>query len=121
MAFCRAHETVDNSSIATLEKDLLRIQSLLLTGESDDIDALQAAADESYEQAFSKIYGGTFWHFHQEANPGTSPTVSQMASMATLNLNQALYDNSARETASKRWQLFAQWWLYGKSQTLTVD
>ena len=113
MAYCRAHETVDSPSIATLEKDLLRIQSLLLTGESDDIDALQAAADESYEQAFSKIDGGTFWHFHQEGNPGTSPTVSQMASMTALNQNQTLFDNAAREVETKRWQLFAQWWLYG--------
>ena len=113
MAYCRAHDTVDSASLATLENDLLRIQSLLLTGESDDVDALQAAADECYEQAFNKSDGGTFWHFHQETDPSTSPTSAQIAAMNTLNMNQTLYDNTTREVASKRWQLFAQWWLYG--------
>ena len=125
MAYCRAHETIDSASLETLEKDLLRIQSLLITGESDDVDALQAAADESYEQAFNKSDGGTVWHFHQEADPSVVPTTAQIAAMSTLNSNQAVYDTSAREVATKRWQLFAQWWLYGacriSSKFLYID
>ena len=114
MAYCRAHETIDAQSLATLEQDLLRIQSLLISGESDDVDALQAAADECYEQAFSKLDGGTEWHFHQETDPSAVPTPSQIASMQALNKNQKVYDNTVREVATKRWELFAQWWLYGK-------
>lgn len=114
MAYCRAHESIDNATLATLEQDLLRIQSLLITGESDDVDALQAAADECYEQAFSKSDGGTLWHFHQESDPSTVPTAEQVAAMKTLNENQKVFDNTVRETTTKRWELFANWWLYGR-------
>ena len=120
MAYCRAHQTVDDSSLATLEKDLLRIQSLLITGESDDVDALQAAADECYEQAFSKSDGGTLWHFHQETDPSSIPTTTQIATMSNLNQNQMIYDNATREVARKRWELFAQWWLYGNDLTFLI-
>ncbi|KAL8692919.1 MAG: hypothetical protein Q9218_002145 [Villophora microphyllina] len=112
MAYCRAHETVDSAGLATLEQDLLRIQTLLMSGESDDVDALQAAADESYEQAFGRTDGGTVWSFHQESHPSTVPTASQMTAIKTLNANQKIYDNAAREAASKRWELFANWWLW---------
>ncbi|KAL8672154.1 MAG: hypothetical protein Q9168_003377 [Polycauliona sp. 1 TL-2023] len=120
MAYCRAHEDVDDAALGTLEKDLLRIQSLLIAGDSDDVDALQAAADESYEQAFSKINGGTLWHFHQESDPSATPSAQDLATMRTLNRNQTTYDNAAREVANQRWQLFAQWWLYvsGYGQSL---
>ncbi|KAL9610371.1 MAG: hypothetical protein Q9167_004911 [Letrouitia subvulpina] len=122
MAYCRAHESIDSAVLATLEQDLLRIQSLLITGESDDVDALQAAADECYEQAFSKSEGGTLWHFHQESDPSTVPTTTQIATMETLNKNQKLLDNTVREVATKRWELFANWWLYvsGFGQTVST-
>lgn len=97
-----------------LEKDLLRLQTLLTTSESDDVDALQAAADESYEQAFSKTDGGTLWHFHQETDPTASPTTSELGFLNDLNAYQSVYSNMVREVSSTRWQLFAKWWQYGK-------
>jgi hypothetical protein len=97
-----------------LEKDLLRLQTLLTTSESDDVDALQAAADESYEQAFSKTDGGTLWHFHQETDPTARPTPSELGFLNDLNAYQSVYSNMVREVSSTRWQLFAKWWQYGK-------
>jgi hypothetical protein len=114
MAYCRAHEKVDPTDLATLEKDLLRLQTLLTTEESDDVDALQAAADESYEQAFNKVDGGTLWHFHQETNPTTRPTETELDTLNDLNGFQSVYSNMAREVSSTRWQLFANWWAYGE-------
>ena len=113
MAYCRAHQSVDTADLVALEQDLLRIQTLLQSGESDDVDALQAAADESYEQAFDKSDGGTVWYFHQESDPSTVPTAPQMTAIKTLNNNQKVFDKSVREVASKRWELFANWWLWG--------
>ncbi|KAL8832472.1 MAG: hypothetical protein Q9191_000242 [Dirinaria sp. TL-2023a] len=120
IAYCRAHETTDATNLATLEQDLLRIQTLLLSGESDDVDALQAAADESFEQAFTRSDGGTVWHFHQESDPSSVPSTDQVTAIRTLNQNQKVFDSAARETASKRWELFAQWWLWGEAYHIVL-
>ena len=82
------------SNSNTLEKDLLRIQTLLSTAESDDVDALQTAADESYEQAFAKADGGTQWHFHQESDPHAMPSPTDIETLNSLNLNQQIYDKA---------------------------
>lgn len=120
MAYCRAHETVDPTNLATLEADLLRIQTLLLSGESDDLDSLQAAADESFEQAFTRSDGGTVWHFHQESDPSSVPSADQVTAIKKLNQNQKVFDSAVRETTSKRWELFAQWWLWGEAFHLVL-
>ena len=119
MAYCRAHSTTDPKALASLETDILRLGSLLQATESDDVDGLQAAADENYEQAFTKFDGGTLWHYHQETDPDGRPSDSEIGDLASLNQAQELLSNSQREASNVKWTLFALWWNYGKSVTIS--
>jgi hypothetical protein len=116
LTYCRAHSTTDSDpQYKEMEQDLLRIDTLLNTADDDDIDGLQAAADESYSQAFQKYDGGSKWNFKTQQAPGKPPVVpthSQQEEMKLLNAVQAAFDNAGRETQTVCWQLFASWWNY---------
>lgn len=126
LAYCQSHLAVDKKAGVTtgmmhdLEVDLLRLQTLLRETEDDDVDGIQAAQDENLEHAFSKIDGGTRYHYNKRNNlssqpkggPPNVPTLTDIAALQTLNDNQAVFDNVTREVASKRWQLFAEFWNY---------
>ena len=118
MAYCRAHSPTDPKALASLETDILLLKSLLQATEGDDVDGLQAAADENYEQAFTKFDGGTKWHYHQEAKPDGRPSDSEIDDLASLNRAQELLSNSQREASTVKWNLFALWWNYGKFSTI---
>ncbi|MCJ1309780.1 hypothetical protein MMC25_003441 [Agyrium rufum] len=111
MAYCRAHAPSDATSLTTLENDMLRLETLLASS-GDDVEGIQAADDEKFEEAFQKLDGGTKWHFHQESDPTTKPTDTELGVLQQLNEVQATYSNLTRELKSLRWQLFANWWAY---------
>jgi hypothetical protein len=112
LAYCRGHSDEDVSPMSDLEIDLLKLQSLLLATENDDVDALKAAADESYEEAFTKFEGGTQWHY-QMSTPGGKPAPPpNPATFAKFNSDQASYDNALRESLQMRGYLFLEWWKY---------
>jgi hypothetical protein len=112
LAYCRAHADKDASPMSDLEHDILKIRDLLNASENDDVDALQAAADESYEEAFTKFDGGTQWHY-QLSTPGPKPAPPPDAkAFAKFNDDQDAYDGALRECQKLRWNLFAQWWKY---------
>jgi hypothetical protein len=126
LAYCQSHLAIDKEAGVTtgvmhdLEVDLLRLQTLLRETEDDDVDWIQAAQDENLEYAFSKIDGGTRYHFNKQNNlssqpkggPPNVPSPNDIAALQALNDNQAVLDNVSREVASKRWQLFAEFWNY---------
>jgi hypothetical protein len=122
LAFCQSHlrQGEDQGTLHDVEMDLLRIQTLLREAEDDDVDGIQAAVDENLEQAFLRFEGGTLWHYNQKNDITTTPakgqtrvpTVDQIKALQNLNETQAVLDNANRETAIKRWQLFAEWWNY---------
>lgn len=47
--------------MAEIEEDLLRLQTFLTTAESDDVDALQAAINEQFVEAFQHVDAGPAW------------------------------------------------------------
>ncbi|KAF2737782.1 hypothetical protein EJ04DRAFT_86839 [Polyplosphaeria fusca] len=115
LAFCNAHKDAKEDKMQSVYQDLLRIQHLLRETEDDDVDGLQAAADESYEQSFHKIESGTQWHFKQPSDPNQKPaeaTPQQVSDLQKLNRIQAVVDNLGRECKMKQWYLFAAWWNY---------
>jgi len=116
IAYCRAHQGADPAALSTIEGDLIRLQTLLNTQESDDVDALLATVDESFKEAFHKYDGGTLWHYHQK-DPKAQPTSTELENLRTMNEAQAVLSNLTRETSSVRWQIFAEWWSYGKLVT----
>lgn len=126
LAYCQAHLATDKKAgvstgvMHNLEVDLIRLQTLLRETEDDDVDGIQAAQDENLEQTFSKIDGGTKFHFNQQndlssqakGTPTRVPSSDSVLALQALNDNQAVFDNVNREIASKRWQLFAEFWNY---------
>jgi hypothetical protein len=113
LTYCRAHEGRDKGKMGDLEQDLLRIQTLLNEVEDDDVDGIQAAADEKYEQSFEKVDGGTAWLFKQQSDAGTEhkdASIDDVRNLITLNVAQEALNNLNREVAKKRWYLFAEWW-----------
>ena len=123
IAYCRAHVKNDTAALEEIEQDLLNLQTLLDITESDDVDVLQATADENYKQAFEKYDGGIMWHFHQETDPTAVPTDTEIQQLAALNIAQQFLSGAQRELANVQWKLFAFWWTYcsGLSQHTTTS
>jgi hypothetical protein len=112
LAYCRAHSGDRNQDISDLTTDLINLRDLLNQHEDDDVDGLQAAADESYEQSFRKIEGGTKWFFKSQSDPNVQPQVASddvINMLDQLNQTQAAIDSGAREAATTKWKLFAIW------------
>ena len=113
-AYCRVHEHSDTDhDLVRMEKDLVALHDLLKTAETDDVDALQAAQDESYEQSFTKIDGETHWYFHgnnPRSNQPVIPNTQDKLKLATLNSLQRMLDTSQREVQRIEWELFAACW-----------
>ncbi|KAF2465822.1 uncharacterized protein BDR25DRAFT_154377, partial [Lindgomyces ingoldianus] len=115
LAFCNAHKDAKDDKMQDVYQTLLRIQFLLQETEDDDLDGLQAAADENYQQSFQKIDSGTQWYFKQQTDPNQKPaeaSLTQIKDLRTLNRTQAVVDNLSRECTKKQWYLFASWWNY---------
>ena len=124
LTYCRAHQDRDRDSgaMGDLEQDLLRIQVLLNQAEDDDVDGLQAAADEQYEQAFNKFDSGTEWKLKQQGSSSKSgsgsggggalavPLPADIKALADANVAQKAVDTLDREVVLKQWYLFAEWW-----------
>ena len=97
-----------------VEDHLIRLSTLLSTSSSDDVDALQAAIDEQFVEAFKHIDGGPSWHFQQPDNSNAKPDPNtDLKSLRTLNEVQALLSSLGRLMDDNSWRVCAKWWLYG--------
>lgn len=115
LSYCRAHLNDDLSDprMHELEQDLIGLSTMLMQADGDDVDGLQAASDQSFQQAFQNFEGGSKWLFKQQTAPNEKPQVpspDQMKNLVTLNALQSVRENAARELADLQWQLFAKWW-----------
>jgi hypothetical protein len=113
LAYCRSHQDRDTATMMEIEKDLIKIEALLRGKEDDDVDGLQAAADESLELAFQKFDSGTLWKFKEYTNPSDPPGVAtqkQKDDLAALNAIQECLESLNRKISKTSWSLFAEWW-----------
>ena len=115
LAFCRAHVGTDIGDMKELELDMNSLGVFLKQTEDDDVDGLQAAADENFQLAFQHTDGGKKWFFKQQTNPHENPVTAsdtQISDLHDMNNAQVARDNSSREETKLRWTLFAEWWNY---------
>jgi hypothetical protein len=113
-AYCRVHDHSDSDlDLVRMEKDVEALHNLLNTTEEDDVDALQASQDESYEQTFAKFDGETHWFFYGNTPGSNQPVVPDQQDktrLETLNGLQRILDVGQKELARAKWELFAAWW-----------
>ncbi|KAL5324745.1 hypothetical protein ACEPPN_009293 [Leptodophora sp. 'Broadleaf-Isolate-01'] len=104
-----------------LEKDLLKIQKLLLKQE-DGVDPQLQAEDILYEANFAKSEGGANWNLSGSSEVKGTPKAltpganNDLTNLASMNISQRALDLCVREAQSIQYQLFTQWWKYVAEQ-----
>src|SRR5947207_1974123 len=84
------------------------------------MDSQVEAADMLYEQSFTRLAGGSMWHFSGAGekasamqNPDASPQQSSpFDDLYHLNQSQAFLDAAIREVIQLKKVVFSQWWRY---------
>lgn len=119
-------------TIAKIEQDLLKIQSLLLKQE-DSVDPQLETEDSLHEGHFAKSDGRIHWHL-----AGTTPPLSPSLRVAEdhdplpkpdtntlldiVNACQTVLDICQRHSITLQWQVFAEWWNFvANPQTALSD
>ncbi|GAO51691.1 hypothetical protein SAICODRAFT_8951 [Saitoella complicata NRRL Y-17804] len=125
LAYSRSFQDRDSGRMSEMEKDLLLISTLLQNNQGDDdVDGLQAAADEQLELAFTKVNAGTEWKLKQFQDPRTGPvqaTPSEVGDLIQINAVQRAVDYMTRRQSINSWYLFASWWNWTAASFIDED
>ncbi|MGK5533930.1 hypothetical protein [Streptomyces sp. URMC 129] len=109
----------------SIEPGLLHALGRGLIDTLDGPDGLLAAAQAVHRGWFEQSPGGHIWRIVNTAEKGNTSGKEQSVTwsgvarthermLATLNTDQAAYDQAARTLAALQWRLYALWWMHGR-------